>query len=123
MSQSCWQRGRWTGRNLYILRLHIGLPGNPMKFDERPIELDDVCRASNVYVRLRMSESSSSQVAQQLRRSLRLPPRSLVARTTKTEAERIVRDLCGFEYWNVLGTTNDARDGCVLQIDRVGVDY
>ena len=114
---------RWTGRNLYILRLHIDLPGNPRKFDERPIELDDVRRASNVYVRLRMSESGSSQVAQQLRRSLRLSSRSLVARTTKTEAERIVRDLDGFDYWSVLGTTNDARDGCVLQIDRVGVDY
>ena len=112
---------RWTGRNLYILRLHIDSPDNTMTSDERPIELEDVRGASDVYVRLRMSESSSSQVTRQLR--MRLRPRSLMARTTKTEAERIVRNLSGFEYWHALGTINDVRDGCELRIDRVGVDY
>ena len=55
-----------TGYNLYILRLHVDIRGDPQNERyqyEKPVKLDDVLQASGVYVRLRMVQSSSSGVA------------------------------------------------------------
>ena len=59
---------RSSGRNLYILRLHIRVTGrmgelSELRELERPVTENDIRKCSNVYLRVRMVKSTASPVA------------------------------------------------------------
>lgn len=121
---------RSSGRNLYILRLHIRVTGrmgelSELRELERPVTENDIRKCSNVYLRVRMVKSTPSSLECESIRyhdRHRVSPNLRRVRIPKKETYRLVREREDSTSWRILGTIGAGPER-ELHIHRLGVDY